>query len=572
MQAPFIPSYTSYIQPTPKPKSIPTWGWFLIAAGLVLFLGIVGLTLVSSASLKYKQVIHVTDLISLREHFLLDNPNLNGTDPTGGAVDYSYMFAKKSNGAIIPNINNDVSWQEIPENPELITNLPNGGVRLSLSKDLIPAGDIKVAGAPRLISRKLFRGGLFVFDVEHCPIGCGVWPALWLNGFVGGPDQYHEAKGTHTYKKSMAKLAKHLKPHECRESLVEMVKDPFLSEWLKRDVKVQMWPGGGEFDILEQTNFSNTNLVSIHGGPSCEVGNGFKNKYAFTAPKEYDDNNIRSVCGVTWFGNLGMGKAYGPDGKPLPQPKNSVLGPYSACGGKDYLMGKPWGGGSTTLPDGKTRENCPSFAGGNAGSTQVQGPEGSFGPLFNKDGGGVYVCQWIPKKTVKVWWYPRKHFSRDYLQMSGNPLSSNPNPNKWNKEGSGDIGGTDEDLILVASYILDDAEHKMTKNCDFNFQAIIINITLLGGWGAGAMNQYCSVDGLGGGANGQNYLEKCYLASPERAEANPDGAWDPTNQCYDGARSADFRGINAKPVFYSEAFMDIKTISVFQHSGDENIW
>jgi hypothetical protein len=59
--------------------------------------------------------------------------------------------------------------------------------------------DVKIidglVSAPLLISKKLFRGGLFVFDVEHIPVGCTVWSSIWTNGFVAKLDQYHAKKG-----------------------------------------------------------------------------------------------------------------------------------------------------------------------------------------------------------------------------------------------------------------------------------------------------------------------------------------------------------------------------------------
>lgn len=51
---------------------------------------------------------------------------------------------------------------------------------------LIQADHTSIAhdGRPsvRLTSNEVYQSGLFLFDVEHMPIGCGTWPALWLVG------------------------------------------------------------------------------------------------------------------------------------------------------------------------------------------------------------------------------------------------------------------------------------------------------------------------------------------------------------------------------------------------------
>lgn len=123
------------------------------------------------------------NLQELKDNFLWDNPNGDGTDPTGGIVDYSYGM-KDSQGQISKNINGDITWSDIGNNEnsnELLSDF-NDGIKINLSKKLFSGK----AGAPRLISKKLFRGGLFIFDIEHVSIGCGVWPAIWLNGFIGG--------------------------------------------------------------------------------------------------------------------------------------------------------------------------------------------------------------------------------------------------------------------------------------------------------------------------------------------------------------------------------------------------
>ena len=54
------------------------------------------------------------------------------------------------------------------------------------SSVVIRAGHNDTAKRPlsvRIESRQLFEvGSLFVVDLDHVPVGCGTWPAFWLNG------------------------------------------------------------------------------------------------------------------------------------------------------------------------------------------------------------------------------------------------------------------------------------------------------------------------------------------------------------------------------------------------------
>lgn len=508
----------------------------------------------------YTEIINVRNVEELRKHFVLDNPNQDGTDPTGGMVDYSFMFPRDSQGKLIPNVNGDVSWQEIPSNASLIEDYDNG-FYIGLDKEI----KNKVVGAPRLMSRKLFRGGLFIFDVEHSPTGCAVWPALWLNGFVGGPDQYHEKIGTDKYNECIRKLADSTISKEgydrtCSSPLVPNAKlDPHLSKYAGKNIFPSMWPVGGEFDILEQTNFSDTNLVSIHGGPLCEVVNGYDNNYMVQDKDinpDYISANVRSVCGATFW--------------PDPSNPKSGVGPYSGCPDNVHKIGEQ-GGDSTELPNGALRYNCPQQSATNAGNSQVIAPFGSFGPVFNMNGGGVYAVQWTPKDIVNVWWFPRRLYSEKLLKSSGGPLADIPTPENWfpemypNKPNS--PGENKPQKVLVASYILNNKD-ALTAGCDFNYQGIIINITLGGGWGGSNMPQYCSVNNK---SEWTDYVSKCYTASPERAIKQEKGV-DPENGCFDGGLSANYRGSHASPVFYKEAYFKIRQIRVLQRDGDDNVW
>lgn len=482
----------------------------------------------------YKQVIEVKNVSDLKQNFVLDNPSSDGSDPTGGSVDYSYLFPKEKDGSLIANKFGNVEWSNIPDT-ELTKKafVDNGNsFSLNVSRNDIFNSSMRLAGSYRLASRKLFKGGLFIFDVENIPFGCGVWPAIWLNGFVGAKGQYHEKT-----KFDIAKLVKSTVDGEktcaADQFLGAQYKDEFMSQYLGKDVYPGRWPLGGEIDIIEQTNFSNTNLTSIHGGPKCEVSSDRPAKYSapWISP-EYEKLKLRSVCGQT----------------------ASAFGNYSGCRSPAYSFGD---GQQYT----NNRPNCPAQSATNAGNSQINVPFGSFGPAFNAGGGGVYAVQWIPKEKIYIWFFPRTTFSTKFLSQPAGPLGNKPEPASWTTQ-----NGFDADATLVATYRLNDPA-ATTEGCNFNFQSIIINTTIGGGWGGGVMPGYCSVNN---NSQFQDYFNKCFHASPE--SANKDGVDMPTG-CWDGAFSDNGRGKDAEPAFYSKIDFKIRLIRVFQNSEtDESVW
>jgi hypothetical protein len=484
---------------------------------------------------KYKKIFDVYNLKQLKDNFIWDNPREDGTDPTGGMVDYGYGMATDGEGNILKNINGDISWGEIHDNPtskELISDY-KGGIKINLSNLMFN----NLVGAPRLMSRKLFRGGLFIFDVEHVPIGCGVWPAIWLNGFIGAKDQYHQNENGPTYKEDIQKLARTTlgttelySSHICKnkEDGVDGRKDDHLSKFAGKDIYPMEWPGGGEIDIVEQTNFSPTNLVSIHGGSNCQVTTSLEDTPFINDPIYGSDYNLlRSVCG---------GKS---------------------CKSDVFDDG--------TNP--KHIPSCPERSVNDAGNSQINVPNG-FGEKFNDKKGGVYAVQWIPKEKIYVWFYPNNLFPKEHLEKNKGPLSNNPDPDTWNVEEMSNVSNKYY-RTLVASYILND-KNAIVEGCDLNFQGIIINITLGGGWGGSSMPKYCSVDN---NSVWTDYIPKCYTSNPDTANNNESGAYDPETKCYDGGRSGEFRGIDSKALFYSEAYFKIRSIKVFQNNiTDQQVW
>ncbi|KAF1959307.1 putative endo-1,3(4)-beta-glucanase, partial [Byssothecium circinans] len=68
----------------------------------------------------------------------------------------------------------------------------------------------------RLESKATFTEGLFVIDLTHIPVGCGVWPAFWTTGLAD-------------------------------------------------------WPSDGEIDIVENVNDARTNNAALHATGSCTI-------------------------------------------------------------------------------------------------------------------------------------------------------------------------------------------------------------------------------------------------------------------------------------------------------------
>lgn len=99
----------------------------------------------------------------------------------------------------------------------------------------------------RLQSKKSYATGLVIWDIEHMPVGCAVWPALWSNG-----------PGT--------------------------------------------WPYGGEIDLLEGVGDQNWNSVTLHTGDGCKAtASNSSNLYSGTLNREncYAYNKPTGGCAIT---------------------------------------------------------------------------------------------------------------------------------------------------------------------------------------------------------------------------------------------------------------------------------
>ncbi|KAK0906142.1 hypothetical protein LTR91_008630 [Friedmanniomyces endolithicus] len=166
--------------------------------------------------------------------------------------------------------------------------------------------------AVRLISDNTYTHGLFILDLVHMPWGCGTWPAYWLLG-----------------------------PN---------------------------WPFNGEIDIIEGVNTGESDSVSMHTNPGCEV-DGAGQTGSFQTANCDKDANGNSGCG-TLLSNTTIPNNYG-DGL-----NRNGGGVYATEWTSDYV--KTW-----FFPRGSIPASITS------GAPNVS----TFGtPAVNAQSGGGYTC------------------------------------------------------------------------------------------------------------------------------------------------------------------------------------
>ena len=547
----------------------------------------------------YTKIVDVTDKKSLSKFFLLDDPSGKGEDPTGGINDYSYPFIRDEKYTQNP------FFQSITKDTRLISDVAGSisgrsqGLRIGIAPDMTwnwsanKPGFALSAGSTRLMTQKFFKGGLFIIDVRHAPMGCAIWPSLWLNAFVGEKDQFHLDKDQDGYDESMKKLLdtyvskEEYNPLTCKkdETLVSIkTKSPVprneeLSKYANKDIYVAAWPAGGEIDILENVSFGKQNMISIHGGAMCELSDGNNNSYTYECNNCPKGMKARSVCTLSSF-----------DG----------YGPYSGCGAQINKMD----GKVVEVPHtNDKRFSClasatsSDFGQNDAkdGNNQVLGPDGSFVIEFNENGGGVYACEWIPMERINIWLFPHNSYSMQELKESEMPLSNNPNPDSWPKTHK---SNSQTEKTLIASYLIGE-KGTLKEGCDFNYMSLIINIAIGGGFGGGTMPQYCKSQVLEDNQTYKNipeknrrilqaneYIKHCYNADPNAPGGGKTGPLGdgkdylpglplpqtplPTElQCYDGANES---GRDGKSYFYKSAYFDIDSIRIFQKKNMDSVF
>ncbi|PSR92127.1 glycoside hydrolase family 16 protein [Coniella lustricola] len=118
-----------------------------------------------------------------------------GADPTEGFVDYQSAAAASASG---------------------LAGSSSGGIYLGA--DYTTANPAAGRASTRVSSKKAYTHMLLVADVNHMPVGCGTWPALWSFG----PD----------------------------------------------------WPSSGEIDMIEGVNSQTANEITLHTAEGCTMAQG----------------------------------------------------------------------------------------------------------------------------------------------------------------------------------------------------------------------------------------------------------------------------------------------------------
>ncbi|CAK7222654.1 hypothetical protein SCUCBS95973_004917 [Sporothrix curviconia] len=139
----------------------------------------------------------------------------DAADPTNGFVDYADAQTASQNG-LAGYVNNMVYL-----GADHTTQDPASPGRAST----------------RVTSNKGYDKGLFVADIEHMPVGCGVWPAFWTLG--------------------------------------------------------ANWPAGGEIDIIEGVNSQTTDAITLHTSSGCTMSNS-----GSSAGTEYSGDVTAVDCGA----------------------------------------------------------------------------------------------------------------------------------------------------------------------------------------------------------------------------------------------------------------------------------
>ena len=173
----------------------------------------------------------------------------NDADPTKGFVNYVSMDEANSTSL--------AGFVQVPAPPhskrQNTSNTSTGPEKLVFLGTDATTNNPSAPGraSTRVTSKKSYNHGLFIFDIQHAPTGCGVWPAAWL-------------------------LA---------------------------DTTKYTWPSGGEIDIMENVNTATANQITMHTNQGCKFPS---NKSPYTGALLTQDCDVNSStqdknagCGIS---------------------------------------------------------------------------------------------------------------------------------------------------------------------------------------------------------------------------------------------------------------------------------
>jgi hypothetical protein len=528
---------------------------------------------------EYTKVWGFNDEAGYRKSMVINNPfaagkdngDADASDWIGGDPTHSrsyYAFGM---------VNKDNWWEPIPDDYSLVSTTDDGLIKISIDDEWreYNGSDKTTVGAPRHTSTRATLGGIFIADVVQMPTGCGMWPALWQNGYVGLADQIYQTDPT-TIQRYMDDLPNLSGEFYCPGPPDGLDKD---SAGVQRGGK-SFWPMAGEVDIFEQTNFSQSGLVSLHGGqwsvlkPTSETtqsaGNMYQQNFGWwgswndTATRgddsgaNYADAGMRPQCGGDFCYSDGVGSNFS-----------------SGCGDTEVGSGGWY--------------RCPCAAATNSGTSQTVARRGTFGPTFNNNGGGVVACVWVPFETYKIYWFTGLGIPREQLELEGGPLSASPDPSTWS------------DNYLLADWSFPTAEDMPegyptagvpTRN--MSFQYVVLNTAVGGDWAAGTPD-YCTVDEQK--PDGNEWLKDCFYADPADADERGyavdsnsgkscnDGGMpsygpgnfgkpvDPAYQPWNKSGGSDVYDVNPlrRPVFVKESYWLVKSMSLYVNPDTDQV-
>lgn len=160
----------------------------------------------------------------------------DSADPTNGFVEY--VSASEASGSGLAGYVNDMVYL----GSDHTTDNPTSG-----------------RSSTRLTSQLSWTKGLFLADIVHMPVGCGVWPALWTLG-----------------------------PN---------------------------WPAGGEIDIIEGVNSDQTDTITLHTSSGCSVSDtGSLSSSALSSDTTTADCSGSSGCGITTTSTTAYGSGFNEQG------------------------------------------------------------------------------------------------------------------------------------------------------------------------------------------------------------------------------------------------------------------